>query len=96
VKLVVGAGVCDYVSGHGAVLWLRTTRQRCCFGALTSLRAATSRPKDAADYQRLESDPQIDVRFLGGAEQPDEVTVELRGSRRKHLVALWDGCKFKL
>lgn len=95
-RLLVDAQVCDYVSGHGGVLWLRTTRQRCCFGAFTTLHAGTSRPKDAASYRSLETDLPVDVRFLGTAAQPDEVTVQLRGTRRKHLVALWDGCKFKI
>jgi hypothetical protein len=96
VRLVADAEVCDYVSDRGGVLWLRSTRQRCCFGALTSLRAATSKPKDAASYQPLETGLSIDVRFLGTADEPDEVIVELRGIRRQHLVALWDGCKYKI
>lgn len=94
-KLVTDAGVCDYVSRQGGVLWLRTTRQHCCFGALVSVRAGTSRPKDAASYRSLESDLPVDVRFLG-TDQPGELTVVLRGLRHKHLVALWDGCKFKI
>jgi hypothetical protein len=96
VRLVADPEVCGYVSEHGGVLWLRTTRQRCCFGALTSLRAGTSRPEDADNYRLLDTGLPIDVRFLGTADRPDELTVELRGARRRRLIALWDGCKFKV
>lgn len=95
-RLNADVHVCDYVSDHGGVLWLRTTRQRCCFGSLASLRAGTSKPKDAPIYEPLDTDLPIEVRFLGAADPPDEVIVELRGVRRRQLVALWDGCKFKI
>lgn len=96
VQIVAGAEVCEHVLARGGVMWLRSTRQRCCFGALTSLRAATSAPRNAEVYRSLETDLPIDVRFLGGADLPEEIMIELRGLSRKHLVALWDGCKFKL
>jgi hypothetical protein len=93
---VAGAGECDYVSAPGGVLWLRCARQPCCFGAMTSMRPATSRPANAADYLPMRTDLPIETRLLNSPALPNEVSIELRGLPHKHLVALWDGCKFRI
>ena len=38
----------------------------------------------------------IDVRFHGGSvRQPELLVIELRGVRRRRLVAFWDGCAYR-
>lgn len=88
--------LCEHVSARGGILWVRSTRERCCGGAVTSLRATTSCPADADAYVALESDLPVVVRFLAAAGSPGELRVELRGRWRRRPLALWDGCRIKL
>lgn|GEM_PF-5258234 len=93
-RVSADAAVCDHIRARGGVLWVRSTTQRCCHGALTSLRSRTTKPKDAGGYETVECDLPFTVRFLG-ASGPDEMVVELRGLVRKRPEAFWDGCRFK-
>jgi hypothetical protein len=96
VEVTADGALCEHVAARGGVLWVRSTRERCCGGGITSLRATTSRPADADAYVALETDLPIAVRFLAAAGEPEGLRVELRGVGRKRPDALWDGCKFKL
>ena len=41
--------------------------------------------------------PAVGVRFSGGdSGLPHHLVIELRGLLRRHPVAYWDGCAFKL
>ena len=88
--------VCDYVAARGGTLWVRSTCQHCCHGAVTSLRASTARPRDAASYAPVDAELPIAVRFKAASGGPEELVLELRGIARKRPVAFWDGCKFKI
>jgi hypothetical protein len=96
VKVRADAAVCDYVTERGGTLWVRTTCQHCCHGAVTSLRASTARPRDAVSYAPVDAELPITVRFKAAGGGPEELVLELRGIARKRPVAFWDGCKFKI
>jgi hypothetical protein len=75
---------------------LRVRHNRCCSGGLTFLDASTSADRDAERYEKL-SDADPDVRlFHLGSVLPSTVSVDVRGKRRPHLVAYWDGCAYRL
>jgi hypothetical protein len=77
-------------------LFLRVRHNRCCSGGLTFLDASTSADRDAERYEKL-SDADLDVRlFHLGSVLPSTVSVDVRGKRRPHLVAYWDGCAYRL
>jgi hypothetical protein len=63
---------------------------------MTFLDASTRAPSDPQAYRRVGSGD-FDVRYRQGrGTEPDELVVELRGVRRKHPVAYWNGCAFKI
>jgi len=86
----------EYVLARGGVLWIRSVRQRCCTGAMTSLVTSTSQPHDSAAYERVEGDLPFSVYLLTGCARPAEILVDMRGVRRKRPVAYWDGSFFRL
>ncbi|MDA8354939.1 MAG: hypothetical protein M0Z95_01230 [Actinomycetota bacterium] len=88
--------VCGYVSRRGGALWVRSTRQRCCSGSTTWLRATTRRPRDTERYTPLDCQLPITVFFQAAAGEPHELEVELRGLLFRRPTALWDGCMVKL
>lgn len=92
----VDAPACEYVAARGGVLWVRSTRSYKCRGATTLLRATTRRPKDAKSYGSLDCELPISIFFRTTAGRPERLDVKLRGLIRKHPVALWDGCAFKV
>jgi hypothetical protein len=87
-----------FASARGGVVYVRPNRAKCCHGAITTLQVSIEPPADAAAYEPLDSG-ELDVRYrgpLGPGRSPDEILIELRGRRRPHLVAFWDGCAYKL
>ena len=92
----VDRATCDYVSARGGVLWVRSTRRRCCTGSTTRLRATWTRPKDPEAYVPLDCASPISIRFCAATGQPDVLEVALLGLVHRRPVALWDGCAVKL
>jgi hypothetical protein len=86
----------EYILHHGGTIFVRAHPHRCCTGALTLLDCTTTVPLDAARFQAFDTGA-VGVRFSGGVSGlPHHLVIELRGLRRRHLVASWDGCAFKL
>jgi hypothetical protein len=86
----------EFIAARGGTLYLRVRHNRCCSGGLTFLDATTSAHRDDERYQRLNGE-HPDVRLLHlGSVLPAKVNVEVRGKVRKHLVAFWDGCAYRL
>ena len=85
-----------HVAGHGGVLWVRANRHRCCSGALTTLSATTVPPADPAEYEHVDCDLPVSVRYRGGSTRPARLVIELRGRRRPRPAAYWDGCAIAL
>jgi hypothetical protein len=96
VDVVVSQAAEEYILGHGGTIFVRSHPHRCCTGELTLLDSTTVCPEDSADFASFDTDA-IGVRFLGGdSGLPHHLVINLRGLVRRHLVAYWDGCAFKL
>ncbi len=86
----------EYILDHGGTIFVRSHAHRCCTGGLTLLDCSTTLPDDAADFEAFDTDA-VGVRFSGGdSGLPHHLVIELRGLLRRHPVAYWDGCAFKL
>lgn len=60
------------------------------------LETASEAPADAGGFVQVASDD-IDVRFSGRAsDHPKELSIEMRGRRRRRPVAYYDGCAYKI
>lgn len=94
-KVVVSEDARAYVKGRGGALFVRSHPHRCCHGSITLLDSTTERPTDGGDYVSVDRSD-IDVMFDGEAAGPHEMVIELRGVFRRHPVAYWDGCAYKL
>jgi hypothetical protein len=94
-EVVVSPAARQYVKDHGGTVFVRAHPHHCCTGSLTLLDTTTKAPPDAADFKSVAADS-LDVRFRGGgAGDPHQLVIELRGVLRRHPVAYWDGCAFK-
>jgi hypothetical protein len=80
------------VQEQGGKLYVWAKRTRCCGGALVLLETS-SEPDDERPWQRVPADGfelYLDER-LG---RPEELVVEARGRRRRHVHAYWEGCAY--
>jgi len=94
VRVVASDEVRSYVEENGGVLYVSAHHHKCCSGGLTVLDASTDVPANAAAYRPVNSGT-FPVRFRSSGSEPDELLVEIKGLRRKHPVAYWNGCAFK-
>jgi hypothetical protein len=95
-EVVVSPAAREYVKAHGGRVFVRAHPHRCCAGSLTLLDTTTKPPADVADFEPVAVDT-LDVRFCGGgAGEPHQLVIELRGLLKHRPVAYWDGCAFKL
>jgi hypothetical protein len=95
VEILISEAAASHIARHGGAVFVRPQAHRCCTGGLTLLDASTSSPPDAAAFDSIRAHG-IDVRFASGpGGRPDQLHIELRGRRRPHPVALWDGCAYK-
>jgi hypothetical protein len=79
------------VQERGGKLYVWAKRARCCGGPLTFLE--TSAEPGERTYRRVAADGfelYLDER-LG---EPEELVVEARGRRKRHVHAYWDGCAY--
>jgi hypothetical protein len=96
VDVVISEAAEEYILEHGGTIFVRSHAHRCCTGELTLLDCSTTRPGDAADFRTFDT-AAVGVRFSGGESGlPHQLVIELRGLLRRHPVAYWDGCAFKL
>jgi hypothetical protein len=85
-----------YISAHGGTVFVRSHPHHCCTGTLTLLDVTTAAPRDLAGFQAFDAGG-VGVQFCGGSSgHPGELAIELRGLIRRHPVAYWDGCAFKM
>ena len=95
-RIVAAEDVRAYVAAHGGVLYVNAHRRKCCSGPITVLDSSTREPIDASEYRAIDSAGfALSVRF-GGADDPDELVIEMKGLGRKRPVAYWNGCAFKI
>jgi hypothetical protein len=79
------------VREQGGKLYVWAKRSRCCHGSLTFLETSSEpgqRPFRCVDADGIEL--YLDER-LG---EPEELVVETKGRRRKHVHAYWNGCAY--
>ncbi len=94
-QVVISDSAKEYVQAHGGVAYVRTHSHHCCSGTLTLLDVWTKPPKDVEGFDATDCEG-VEVQFLSGVGgRPEELVIELRGRKRQHLVAYWDGCAFK-
>jgi hypothetical protein len=95
----------EFVRGRGGRLWVWAAHPRvCCWGTPAYMYAATEPPRDPSGFS-----PAFSAAFsaaqTGGLEvwyripgdrRPDVLEIGLRGRRRPHVEAYWDGCIYAL
>ena len=94
-----------FVEDRGGRLFVWPDQHRCCRVSLTFLKTSTEPPLEALDYAlefgaldyaRIDADG-FSV-FLDPAigSLPEELELQLRGRRRPHVEAYWDGCAYAI
>jgi len=92
-KVIASEEAAAFVQAHGGRLFVWTRSRRCCSGPITFL-AAGFEPEAGRSFREAEADG-FELRFSPGRlKPPSELRLELRGRRRRHLEAYWDGCLF--
>ena len=66
-------------------------RSRCCHGSLTFLKTS-SEPRERP-FRRVDADG-IELYLDQSLGDPEELVIEAKGRRRKHVHAYWDGCAY--
>jgi hypothetical protein len=92
-RVEVGPDAAGFVPPAGGRLrvWAAVPRV-CCGGTPARLRATTGPPPDTTGFLAVPVDG-LDLYFRGLAGGgPDVLGIALRGRRRPHLDALWEGC----
>ncbi len=92
-KIVARPEVAELIRQRGGRLYVWTDPHKCCSGNMTYLltgseppRGRECRPFDAEGFE-LYFDP-------GRMDPPDELHLDIRGWRKKHVEAYWNGCAF--
>ncbi len=94
--IVLGEGVDAFVAARGGVVNLSRRCSRCCSGTLVFLDADISM-SDPAPALLSWSVGAVEIRLVTPMVRlPEEIRIELRGRRRPNLVALQDGCAYRL
>jgi hypothetical protein len=79
------------VQERGGKLYVWAKRARCCGGPLVFLE--TSAEPGEREFRRVPADG-FELYLESGLAVPDELVVEAKGRRRRHVHAYWDGCAY--
>jgi len=79
------------IQEQGGKLYVCANRSRCCHGSLTFLE--TSNEPAERPYRRVSAD-EIELYLDERLGDPEELLIEAKGRRRKHVHAYWDGCAY--
>jgi len=79
------------VQEQGGQLYVWAKRSRCCHGSLTFLETS-SEPRER-QFRRVDADG-IELYLDQSLGNPEELVIEAKGRRRKHVHAYWDGCAY--
>ena len=87
----------DLVRDRGGRLWVWSARPPvCCWGTPAYMHAATEPPPGLAGFGVVPHDS-IEIWFRAAAGRvPGVLQICLRGRRRPHVEAYWDGCVYAL
>ena len=70
-------------------MWAK--RSRCCHGSLTLLETS-SEPRER-QFRRVDADG-IELYLHQSLGNSEELVIEAKGRRHKHVHAYWDGCAY--
>ena len=76
---------------QGGRLYVWAKRARCCHGSIGFLE--TSNDPGERSFRRVAAD-EIEIYLDERLGEPEELVVEAKGRRRKHVHAYWDGCAY--
>ena len=93
--VVVSDSARAFARARGGELYVHVRRAACCSGAMTTLEVATAPPHRASPAETL-TVGDLAVHLYGAPGRPAEMSIDLRGRVRPHLVAYWDGCAYRL
>jgi hypothetical protein len=87
----------EFVRGQGGQVWVWAARpRRCCWGTPAYMYAATTPPSNPSGFNPVHlAGLEVWYRIPGGR-RPDVLEIDLRGKRRPHVEAYWDGCIYAL
>ncbi len=95
----ISSEAAEFVRGHGGRLWVWAAHPAvCCWGTPAYLHAAIDRPLRLSGFCAVPSaETGLQILFRAPAGRfPDVLEIGLRGRRRPHVEAYWDGCLFAL
>jgi hypothetical protein len=76
---------------QGGKLYVWASRARCCGGPLVFLE--TSAEPGGREFRRVPAEG-FELYLERALGVPDELVVEAKGRRRRHVHAYWDGCAY--
>ena len=86
--------VAELVHRRGGRLFVWTHRLPCCGGDVRVLSTAAKPPRGRHRFRLLDTDGFHLFFDAGRLADPDELQLEVRGTRRPRIEAFWDGCIF--
>lgn len=81
----------EFVQEQGGKLYVWAKRAHCCGGSLTFLE--TSNEPGERKFRHVDADG-IELYLDARLGEPEELVIEAKGRRRKHVHAYWDGCAY--
>lgn len=92
-RVIASAQAVEYVRERGGDLfvWIERLRYQ---GAASFLEASTESPGPERGFRRMDGKDFNLFLDVGDHELPDSIEIELRGWRKKHLRAYWNGASF--
>ena len=81
----------QFVQERGGRLYVSAKRARCCHGTLTFLETSTQ--PGETPFRRVDTEG-IELYLDARLGEPEELVIEARGRRRKHVHAYWEGCAY--
>ena len=93
-RVVASAAAAEFIRRRGGQLFVWPTRHRSSRLDLTVLHASTNPPERALEFRRIEAGGFLLFLHPGIRRLPDELDVELRGSRRQHVEVYWEGLAY--
>ncbi|PZR98334.1 MAG: hypothetical protein DLM70_17450, partial [Chloroflexi bacterium] len=88
-RVIASPEVVRFIRERGGRLFIQADRHRCCGGSGVVLLDATTEPPVGGSFLRLEADGFELLLDLSIGQVPDELSIVLRGRRRRRLEAFW-------
>ena len=92
-KVVSNPKVTELIEAQGGRLFVWTDLRKCCSGGITYLSTGSSPAPDRrfSSYEAAGFELWFDP---GNLTPPDELHLDVKGWRNKHVEAYWNGCVF--